>query len=217
MIPLLFDLTTHFFHAALTGIHYTPGRAEPHATVSHISHAPVLSGPQVHHPASEVGLLVHQPVAVHHIAGLAVGHSVAVLDVVAVLHQLVTLALEVLSLKHPHPVGASVLLVKAQKKTSQHRTLRIEMAILLLLTLLKLQCAVLLVIVFTAFLNRYSLSNLHFYSTAENKSSTTEKRFDYFESILDILLDILDTEVTQMWVPIYNHVYLFKVFAYRGN
>ena len=122
LIPLLFDLTTHFFYSASTGIHYTPGRAEPHATVSHISHAPVLSGPQVHHPASEVGLLVHQPVAVHHVAGLAVGHTVAVLDVVAVLHQLMTLALEVLSLKHSHPVGASVLLVNVQRKTSQQRT-----------------------------------------------------------------------------------------------
>ncbi len=105
-----------FFYFALTGIHDTPGRAEPHAAVSHVSHAPVLSGPQVHHPASVVGLLVHQPVAVHHVAGLAVRHTVAVLDVVTVVHQLVTLALEVLPLINPHPVRASVLLINTHRR-----------------------------------------------------------------------------------------------------
>ena len=51
---------------------------EPGAAHAHVPEAPVLSGPQVHHLASVVGLLVHQPVAVHHVAGHAVGHAVAV-------------------------------------------------------------------------------------------------------------------------------------------
>ncbi|KAF3843565.1 hypothetical protein F7725_002414 [Dissostichus mawsoni] len=60
----------------------------PHA---HVSEVPVLSGPHVHHLASELGLLVHQPVTVHHVAGLALVHAVTVHDVVTVLHHLVTL------------------------------------------------------------------------------------------------------------------------------
>jgi len=81
---------------------------EPHA--AHAAHAevPVLSGPHVHHPSSVLGLLVHQPVAVHHVAGLAVGHAVAVHEVLAVLHQLVHLTLEVVPLVDPRPVGALV-------------------------------------------------------------------------------------------------------------
>merc|ERR1719474_761677 len=81
---------------------------EPGAAHAHVPEAPVLSGPHVHHLASVVGLLVHQPVAVHHVAGHAVVHAVAVLDVVAVLHQLVHLTAEVLPLIDPHPELASV-------------------------------------------------------------------------------------------------------------
>ena len=84
-------------------------RAEFHSIVSHVSEAPVLSGPQVHHLASVVRLLVHQPVAVHHVAGLAVIHAVALHDVVTVVHQLIHLTTEVLPLVDPHPELASVL------------------------------------------------------------------------------------------------------------
>ena len=87
----------------------TPHAHEPAATHAHLPEAPVLSGPQVHHPASVVGLLVHQPVAVHHVAGHAVRHTVAVHDVVAVLHQLMHLTTKVLPLIDSHPVLASVL------------------------------------------------------------------------------------------------------------
>ncbi|KAF3843544.1 hypothetical protein F7725_002393 [Dissostichus mawsoni] len=47
----------------------------------------------------KVGLLVHQPVTVHHVAGLAVGHAVTLLDVLTVVHHLVTLTTEVLPLE----------------------------------------------------------------------------------------------------------------------
>ena len=90
-------------------IHDTLHAHEPSAAHAHVPEAPVLSGPHVHHPASVVGLLVHQPVAVHHVAGLAVIHAVAVLDVVTVLHQLIHLTTEVLLLVDLHPVGSSVL------------------------------------------------------------------------------------------------------------
>lgn len=55
-----------------------------------------------------MGLLVHQPVAIHHVAGHAVGHAVTVHDVVTVVHQLIHLTTKVLSLVDPHPVGSPV-------------------------------------------------------------------------------------------------------------
>ena len=82
---------------------------ESHTVVAHLLEAHVLSGPHVHHPASVLGLLVHQPVAVHHVAGLAVGHAVTILDVVTILHHLMGLTTEVLPLVDLHPVLASVL------------------------------------------------------------------------------------------------------------
>ena len=94
----------------LTGVIDASDGAELHSIVSHVPEAPVLSGPQVHHAASVAWLLVHQPVAVHHVAGLAVGHAVTILDVVAVVLHLVLLASEVLHLVEPYSVGAFVLL-----------------------------------------------------------------------------------------------------------
>lgn len=82
---------------------------ELHVTGGHLSEVPVLAGPQVKHPALEVGQLEHQPVAVHHVAGLHVRHVVAVLDGLAVGGQFVHLALEVWPLVDPHPEGPLVL------------------------------------------------------------------------------------------------------------
>ena len=98
-----------FSEHLVAGISDTPHAHPPHATHAHVPEAPVLSGPHVHHPASVVGLLVHQPVAVHHVAGLAVVHTVTVHDVVTVVHQLVTLTTEVLPLIDLHPELTSVL------------------------------------------------------------------------------------------------------------
>ncbi len=88
-------------------VHDTPHAHESHAT--HIAEAPVLSRPEVRHPASVVGLLIEEPVAVHHMAGLAVRHAVTVHDVVTVIHHLVHLTHEVLPLIDPHFVGSPVL------------------------------------------------------------------------------------------------------------
>lgn len=70
---------------------------------------PVLAGPHVKHPSSEVGLLEHQPVAVHHVAGLAVGHAKTLHHVVAVIHELVHLSSKVLPLVDPHSEGSPML------------------------------------------------------------------------------------------------------------
>ena len=93
----------------LTHVSDTPHAHEPLAAHAHIPEAPVLSGPHVHHPSLVVGLLVHQPVSVHHVAGLAVGHAVTILDVVTVVHHLIGLTTEVLPLVDLHPELASVL------------------------------------------------------------------------------------------------------------
>lgn len=84
---------------------------DPHVASANTHEVPVLARPQVHHAASVVGLLVHQPVTVHHITGLAVGHLETLHDVFTVLHQIHHLAGEVLSLVDPHPEGSSVLLI----------------------------------------------------------------------------------------------------------
>lgn len=83
--------------------------ADPRADASPVAVPPVLSGPQVVRLALVVGLVVQQPLAVHHVAGVEVGHAEAVLDVWAVVHQLVHLAGHVGALVEPHPVGAPVL------------------------------------------------------------------------------------------------------------
>lgn len=87
----------------------SPDGPDPRADASPVAVPAVLSGPQVVHPALVVGLLVQQPVAVHHVAGVEVGHAEAVLHVWAVVHQLVHLAGHVEALVKPHPVGALVL------------------------------------------------------------------------------------------------------------
>ena len=102
-------LFTEVKYRSLAHISDTPHAHQPHAAHAHVPEAPVLSGPHVHHPASVVGLLVHQPVAVHHMARHAVVHTVTFLDAVTVIHQLVHLTTEVLPLVDPHPELAPVL------------------------------------------------------------------------------------------------------------
>lgn len=98
-------------------VHDAPDGAEPcHVTHPHISEVPVLSWSEVHHPASIVGLLEHQPVTVHHIAGLAVGHAETIHHIVTVVHQLVHLAPKVLPLIDPHSERSPVLWMKKHQK-----------------------------------------------------------------------------------------------------
>lgn len=101
-------------HFELTGVHNAPDGAELCDVAPHLSEVPVLSWPEVQHPASEAGLLEHQPVTVHHVAGLTVRHVKTIHYVVAVVAQLVHLASEVLPLVDPHSEGASVLWMKKQ-------------------------------------------------------------------------------------------------------
>lgn len=82
---------------------------DPQAVDVHVQQVPVLAGPDVHHPASVVWLLKHQPVSIHDVAGHAVGHAETVHDVLTVLHQLVHLAREVLPLVDPQPEGSPLL------------------------------------------------------------------------------------------------------------
>ncbi len=56
-----------------------------------------------------VGLLIYEPVAVHHVAGVEVGHAETVHEVGAVLLQLHHLTSHVKVLVQPHPVAATVL------------------------------------------------------------------------------------------------------------
>ena len=103
MIIYLLQLSCSDIGALIRGIHDTPHALELHVVHAHLSEALVLSRPHVHLPASVVGLLIHQPVAIHDVAGLAVRHAVTIHDGVTVVHQLVHLASEVLPLVDPHP------------------------------------------------------------------------------------------------------------------
>ncbi len=95
------------FGTLVHGVHDTPHAHESHAT--HIAEAPVLSRPEVRHSASVVGLLIEEPVAIHHMTGLAVRHAVTVHGAVTVIHHLVHLTHEVLPLVDLHSVGSPVL------------------------------------------------------------------------------------------------------------
>ena len=95
----------------LTGFHDASDGANPHVhgTHAHVSGAPVLSGLKIDHPASVVGLFIHQPVAVCHVAGLAVAHTIAFLNGITVFLQLMHLTSEVLPLIDPHAEVSPVL------------------------------------------------------------------------------------------------------------
>lgn len=103
--------TVSFNERQSAHIHDAPDGADSrHVAHSHVSEVPVLSWPHVHHPALVVWLLEHQPMAVHHIAGLAVRHVVTILEGLTVVHQLVHLASEVLPFIDFHPELSPVLL-----------------------------------------------------------------------------------------------------------
>lgn len=107
---LQFNLLYFSISWFLTRICDAPDGADP-GQIAHfqVPEIPVLAGPDVQHPASEVGLLEHQPVAVHHLAGLAVGHAETLHHVVTVIHELVHLPAKVLPLVDPHSEGSPVL------------------------------------------------------------------------------------------------------------
>lgn len=109
----------------IPGIQDAPHAHEPHAAASHhLPEAPVLPGSEVPHPALVVRILVHEPVAIHHVARhAAAGPVVTIHDGVAVVRHVHHLAHEVLPLVHPHPVGTSVLIWRRNKGTITHPNL----------------------------------------------------------------------------------------------
>ena len=93
-------------------IHDTPHAHESHVVVSHVHKVSVLSRREVPHLASVLGLLIHEPVAIHHMARHALVHTVAIHDGVTVIHTLVHLTTEALPLVDSHSVVSSVLYVQ---------------------------------------------------------------------------------------------------------
>lgn len=87
----------------------SPEGTDPWTGAAPVAVSTVLSGPQVVGPSPVVGLVVQQPVAVHHVAGVDVGHAQAVLDVGAVVADLLHLAGHVRALVQPYFIGTAVL------------------------------------------------------------------------------------------------------------
>lgn len=83
--------------------------ADPWTGSSPVAVSAVLAGPQVVGSAPVVGLVVHQPLTVNHVARVNVSHSQAVLDVRAIVAHFLHLAAHVRALVQPDFVGATVL------------------------------------------------------------------------------------------------------------
>lgn len=79
------------------------------ADASPVAVSPVLSRPQIVRSALVVGLVIQQPVAIHHITGVEVRHVETVLDIWTVVLQLMHLAGHVGAFVKPHSIGALVL------------------------------------------------------------------------------------------------------------
>ena len=90
-------------------VHDASDGTDPGAHAAPVVVPPVLAGPHVVLPAPVVGLLVHHPVSVHHVAGVEVGHVEAVHEVGAVVVQLHHLSAHVVAVVQPHPEVATVL------------------------------------------------------------------------------------------------------------
>lgn len=86
-----------------------PEGTNPWTGAAPVAVSAVLPRPQVVGSSPVVGLVVQEPVAVNHVAGVNVGHAEAVLDVGAVIADLLHLAGHVGTLVQPDFVGATVL------------------------------------------------------------------------------------------------------------
>lgn len=86
-----------------------PEGANPWTGAAPVTVSAVLARPQVVGSSPVVGLVIQEPVAINHIAGVNVGHAQAVLDVGAVVTDLLHLAGHVWSLVQPYFVGTTVL------------------------------------------------------------------------------------------------------------
>lgn len=94
----------------------SPEGTNPWTGAAPVTVSAVLSGPQVVGSSPVVGLVIQQPVAIDHVAGVNVGHAEAVLDVGAVVADLLHLAGHVWALVQPYFVGTTVL----QREREQH-------------------------------------------------------------------------------------------------
>lgn len=86
-----------------------PEGTNPWTGAAPVTVSTVLSRPQVVGSSPVVGLVIQEPVAINHVAGVNVGHAQAVLDVGAVVADLLHLAGHVWSLVQPDFVGTTVL------------------------------------------------------------------------------------------------------------
>lgn len=104
-------------------IHEPPDGADPGVVAAPLIVALVLAGPQVVVAPPVVGLLVHQPVSVHHVAGVEVGHAETVHEVGAVVGQLHHLSAHVEMLVQPHLEAAAMLQrAEGSEVTTQHKS-----------------------------------------------------------------------------------------------
>lgn len=96
-------------------IHDSSDRAHPGTHTTPVTVPPVLARPQVEVPAHIVGLLIHKPVTIHHMAGMEVGHIEAVHKIRAIIHELHHPAAHVRVLIEPHSEGPTMLMGKKQE------------------------------------------------------------------------------------------------------
>lgn len=106
---LFFNVETDSLKFGSVEVCDSPDGADFGADSSPVTVAAVLSRAQVVHSAFVVGMLVEEPMAVHHTAGVEVRHAELVLSVGTVLLQLVHLARHVEALVQSDLVQAFVL------------------------------------------------------------------------------------------------------------
>lgn len=126
----------HFTRTLLLSleIHESPDGANPRVVAAPVDEALVLAGLQVVVTSPVVWLLVYEPVAVHHVAGVEVGDAITVHEVGAVVRQLHHLTSHVKMLVQPHPVAVTVLqragrskiTSQSQKRPIFHRILNLN-------------------------------------------------------------------------------------------
>lgn len=87
-------------------------RAHPGTHATPVTVPPVPSRPQVEVPAHIVGLVIHKPVTIHHMAGMEVGHIEAVLKIRAIIHELHHPTVHV---SEPYSEGPMMLMSKKQE------------------------------------------------------------------------------------------------------
>lgn len=102
-------------------IHESPDGAHPGVVGLPVAKALVLARLQVVVTPPVVGLFVHEPVAIHHVAGVEVGDVETVHKVGAVIRELNHLTSHVEMLVQPHPEATAVLQRAEGQRVTQQR------------------------------------------------------------------------------------------------